>query len=77
MVADDCTPVYLLQPGCTHVIEGMHRLGYRPVSDTPCTPPQPRLTPSHYCELEILFVQPVLPMESHEPYLAFHNIHTK
>ena len=46
VVADDCTPVYLQQPSCTQVIEGMHRLGYRPVSGTPCTPPQPRLSPA-------------------------------
>lgn len=77
MVSDDCTPVYRQQPGCTQVIEGMQRLGYRPVSDTPCTPPHPRLRPSHYCELEVLFVQPGLPAASHEPYFAFHSIHAK
>ena len=77
VVSDDCTPVYWQQPGCTQVIEGMQRLGYRPVSDTPCTPPHPRLRPSHYCELEVLFVQPGLPAASHEPYLAFHSIHAK
>ena len=48
VVSDDCTPVYWQQPGCTQVIEGMQRLGYRPVSDTPCTPPHPRLRPSHW-----------------------------
>lgn len=77
MVSDDCTPVYVQQPNCTQVVQEMHRLGYRPVSGTPCTPPKPRLNPSRYCELDILFVQPMLPLASHEPYLAFHNIHTK
>ena len=76
VVSDDCVPVYLQQPRCSEVVAAMAQLGYRPVSATPCTPPQRRLVPSHWCELNILFVQPTLPLASHEPYLSFHTIHT-
>ena len=76
VVSDDCTPVYVGQPVCTQVVAAMSQLGYQPVSTTPCSPPQRRLLPSHWCELNILFVQSSLPTASHEPYLGFHTIHT-
>lgn len=57
VVADDCRPIYLGQPRCSHVMTTMRRLGFVPASHTPCTPPFPRRKANHLCELEVLFVQ--------------------